>query len=187
MPNVSSDIDQFLLAANKAAARGVLDVATDFIQIDAAEFIPRTTLGVGVDSQETTINRINEDLLLFDPVTTEFAQKWFVWPDGWNTATATFCWKAATGTGSVAWSARLLIFSDGDPIDSAFGTAVDVVDAAASANTVRYSAATAPITPAGVVGAFKWALLGISRNKSNGSDNMPLDAMLKGVLLQKAS
>jgi hypothetical protein len=51
-------------AAVQAAAGGI-----DFIAFDASEFIPRTTSGCGIDSVETATNRINRDLLLFDPGT----------------------------------------------------------------------------------------------------------------------
>lgn len=158
----------------------------DFLRFDAADFIPRTTNGCGVDSTETATNLINRDLLLFDAATAEFAQVWFLWPDGWNTATATFFWHG-NGTADVVWSARLAVFSDGDAIDSAFGTAQTVTDSAASANTHRQSAATPAITPSGTVGARKRAVLGISRDATNGSDTLAVDACLSGVLLERAS
>jgi len=187
----SSAVSAFSLTllddADAAAVRATIGAGADYIKFDASEFIPRTTLGCGIDSSETATNRINRDGLLFDPATQEFAQAWFHWPEGWLTATATFFWQCATGTGSVVWSARLLVFTDGDAIDSAFGTAQTVTDAAASANTHRETSATAGITPGGTVGARKRALLGISRDPTAGADDMALDAMLTGVLLLKAS
>lgn len=153
---------------------------------DAAEFIPRTTSASGVSSEETATNRINRDLLTFDPANQEFAQKGFAWPDGWSTATATFFWKAAA-TGDCVWSAGLYVFSDGDAEDQAFSAAQSVTDAAGTANTHRQTAATAAITPGGAVGANKHCILEVFRNATNGADTLPVDALLIGVLLTRAS
>ena len=157
------------------------------LYFDAAEFIPRTTNGCGVRSEETSTNRINRDLLTFDTATQEFAQKGFAWPEGWATATATFLWKASSGTGSCVWGAQMRIFSDADAEDQAFGTAETVTDAAASADTHRQTAATAAITPGGTVTAGRHCVLQIYRDPANGSDDLAVDALLIGVLLTKAS
>jgi hypothetical protein len=154
---------------------------------DAAEFIPRTTNGCGISSEETATNRINRDLLTFDAGAIEYAQKGFVWPAGWATATATFLWKASSGTGSCVWAARMRIFSDGDAEDQAMGTAQAVTDAAASANTHRQTAATAAITPGGIVTSGRHCILEAYRDATNGSDDLSVDALLIGVGLTKAS
>ena len=159
----------------------------DAIFIDASEFIPRTTNGCGIDSQETSTNRINRDLLAFDAAAIEFAQKWFSWPNGWTTARVTFYWKANTGTGSVVWGAQLRIFADTNGEDQAFGTAQTVTDAVASANTIRKTSATSGITPGGTAVTGDVTCLQIYRDATNGSDDMSIDAFLQGVLLEKAS
>ena len=155
--------------------------------IDASEFIPRTTAGCGIDSQETAANRINRDLLAFDAGTAEFAQKWFVWPTGWNTARVTFFWEANSGTGSAVFGAQMRVFSDGDAEDQAFGTAQTVADAAGTASTIRQTAATAAITPGGTVAAGRLTCLQIYRDATNGSDDLAVDALLQMVLVEKAS
>lgn len=159
----------------------------DAIKADASEFIPRTSNGCGIASTESTTNKINRDLLAFDSASVEYAQYWFNWPTGWTTAKVTFFWSASTGTGSVYWAAAIVVFTDGDSTDTGVGTAQSVVDAAASANTLRQSAATSGITPAGTVTAGKRACLQIFRDPTNGSDDMAVDALLEGVLIEKAS
>jgi hypothetical protein len=124
-------------------------------------------------------------LLAFDATTQEFAQFWFNWPSDWLTAKITFFWSAATGTGSVVLGGAIRVFTDGDALDSALGTAQQVIDAAASANTLRQTDATAGITPAGTVGAGKRAVLQIFRNPADASDNMSGDAFIEGVLIEK--
>ena len=154
---------------------------------DAAEFIPRTTNGCGISSEETATNRINRDLLAFDPGAIEYAQKGFIWPQGWATATCTFFWKGSSGTGSCVWAARMRVFTDGDAEDQAMGTAQSVTDAAASANTHRQTSATAAITPGGTVTSGKHCVLEVYRDATNGSDDLSVDALLIGVALTKAS
>lgn len=163
-------------------------VGGTMFRADASEFIPTTTAGCGVDSQETTTFKINRDYLTFSSTTDNSAMFWFNWPSGWNTAKASFIWNAPTGTGSVVWSAAMRVFTDGESTDLALGTAQNVTDAAASANTVRQSAGTSGITPAGTIGAGKRTVLRISRlASSDGADDMAAIAYLEGVLIEKAS
>jgi hypothetical protein len=154
--------------------------------IDASEFIPRTTNGCGIDSQETSTNRINRDLLAFDAAAAEYAQAWFQWPHGWATAKVTIFWKASSGTGSAVWGAQFRVFTDADAEDQSFGTAQTVTDAAASANTHRQTAATSAITPGGTVTAGKLTCLQVYRDPTNGSDDLAVDALLHSVLVEKS-
>jgi hypothetical protein len=156
------------------------------VHIDASQFIPRTTNGAGIDSQETATNLVNRDYLTFDPAAAEFAQAWFAWPAGWATAKVTFYWKATSATGACVWSARLRVYTNGDADDSAFGTAVTVTDTAPAANSHSQTVTTG-ITPSGTVTAGKLTCLGISRDATNGSDTLAVDAFLQGVLVEKAS
>ena len=98
-----------------------------------------------------------------------------------------FFWSCATGTGSVVWAAQLAVYTDGDALDTAFGTAQSVTDAAASTTTLRQTSVTSAITPSGTVTAGKRACLQVYRDSTNGSDDMSLDAALSGVLISKAS
>jgi hypothetical protein len=166
-----------------ASAGGGLDA----IHKDASEFIPSTTAGCGIDSQETATNRVNRDLLLFDPGTQEHAINWFAWPTGWNTAKVSFFWFATSDTGSAVFGAQMATYTDGDSMDLAWGTAQEVTDATGSANTHRQTAFTGGITPAGTVTAGKLTGLRIYRNAGSGSDDLAVDAAVIGVLVEKAS
>jgi len=170
-----------ILPAELAQALGI------HIHFDAASKIPRTTGGGGVDSTETSTYKVNADFITLDATTAEYAQAWFVWPIGWNTCTCTFFWQATTGTGSVRLGAQIRVWTDADAQDSAFGTAQEVTDAAASANTKRTTAATSAITPSGTVTGGKLACIQVYRDPANGADDMAVDAYLQGVLLQRAS
>lgn len=155
---------------------------------DASEFIPTTTSGCGVDSQETSTFKINRDYLTFSATTDQSAMFWFNWPSGWNTAKTSFTWNAPTSAGSVVWSAAMRVFTDGESTDLALGSSQNVTDAVASANTVRQSDGTSGITPAGTIGAGKRTVLRISRlASSDAADDMADIAYLEGVLIEKAS
>lgn len=164
-----------------------LAAALGLMHKDASDFIPRTTTGCGITALETATNFVNRDALAFDPGTNEFAQVWFNWPTGWNTLTVTFFWQATSGTGSAVFGAQARVYNDGDSADLAFGTAQTVTDAAVSANTVRQSAATAAITPAGTITANSRTCLQIYRDATAGGDDLAVDALVTAVLIQRAS
>lgn len=155
--------------------------------VGAGEWIPRVTNGAGIDGEEFGTNRQNLDYLAFDPGTAEFAQVWLAWPGAFTTFTATFYWTSASGSGSVVWQALARGYADDDAIDQAFGTAQSVTDTLLAANDVHQSAATAAITPAGSVAAGRLVCFDISRDATNGSDTLAVDARLIGVRLEFAA
>jgi hypothetical protein len=153
---------------------------------DAAEFIPSTTAGCGVNTIETSTNRQQYDLLLFDSAAQEHAVVAFAWPAGWNTARVMFDWISTTGTGNIRMGAQMRCLADNDAADVTWGTAQTVDDAAASANTHRRTAVTAGITPAGTVAAGARTMLRIYRDVTVGS-NMGVDCQFSGLYIEKAS
>ena len=153
----------------------------------AAEFIPRTTAGCGVNSDETATNRVNRDLLMFDAATQEHAQIWFAWPTGWNTFSATFLWKYSSATGNCVWGAQARLYADNTAQDTAFGTAVTVTDNGLGTAIHHESAATSAITPGGTVADGRTCALQIYRDAANGSDTLSVDAELIGVVLTKVT
>jgi hypothetical protein len=159
----------------------------DFRYFDAAEFIPRTTNGCGVSSDETATNRVNCDLLMFDPGAQEFAQKRFAWPTGWNTFSVAFAWKYSSGSGNCVWGARARLYADNTAQDSAFGTAQIVTDNGLGTGVYHESAATPAITPSGTVADGRSFVLEIYRDATNGSDTLGVDGELISVLLTKVT
>jgi len=158
-----------------------------FRYFGAAEFIPRTTNGCGVNSDETTTNRVNRDLLMFDAGTQEFAQVWFAWPTGWNTFSATFLWKYSSGSGNCVWGAQARLYADNTAVDTAFGTAQTVTDNGQGTAIHHESAATSAITPGGTVADGRLFVLQVYRDATNGSDTLSVDAELIGVILTKVT
>lgn len=153
------------------------------VWIPAAQWIPRTTTGCGIDSRELTTNKINTDELLFDPAAIEYAQAMVVLPNNWNagTVTARFFWTASTGSGSVVWALRARSYADDDALDQAMGTAQSVTDTLLATNDMHISAATSAMTIGGTVANGNAVIFEAYRDATNASDTLGSDARFLGL------
>ncbi len=151
---------------------------------------PRTTSGCSEPTQvETSTNKNNYWVLDFDDGADEYAF-WgpIAMPEnyGGGTFTARFYWTTtATDTDGVAWAIQLLSLDDGDPIDSAWGTAVVVTDDAQSAaGDELVTDVSGAITPGGTASAPETLCIQVYRDVSDGNDDMTEDARLTKVKLE---
>lgn len=159
------------------------------IILTAAGGKPTTTAGCAdAVVVEAGTNDVDYWVLDFDNASDEYAF-WGPIPmpanyDG-GVMTAIFYWTTtATGTTGVAWAIQLLSLDDGDPIDSAWGTAVVVTDDAQSAaGDVLVTAASGDITPGGTASAPEMLFVRVFRDVSDANDDMTEDARLKSVKL----
>lgn len=159
------------------------------VWIPAAQWIPRTTNGCGIDSRELTTNKVNTDELLFDPAAIEYAQAMVVLPNNWNagTVTARFFWTASTGSGSVVWALRARSYADDDALDQAMGTAQSVTDTLLTTNDMHISAATSAITIGGTVANGNAIIFEAYRDATNASDTLGSDARFLGLQISYTS
>lgn len=153
------------------------------VWIPAAQWIPRTTTGCGIDSRELSTNKINTDELLFDAGTDEFAQCMIVMPSNWNagTITAKFHWTASTGSGDVIWGLSGRAYANDDALDQAQGTAQTVTDTLTATNDLDISSATSAITLGGTAAAGNPVIFEVHRDANAGGDTLAADARLLGV------
>jgi hypothetical protein len=156
------------------------------VWIPAAQWIPRTTTGCGIDSREQATGNINTDELLFDPGTIEYAQAMVVMPNNYNngTFTARFYWTASAGTAStdVVWNLRARAFGDNVALGQAFSaSAATVTDTYFSANQMHISGSTGAVTVDGTAAANKAIIIEIYRNATSGSDTLSSDARFLGL------
>jgi hypothetical protein len=153
------------------------------VWIPAAQWIPRTTTGCGIDSRELSTNKINTDELLFDAGTDEFAQCMIVMPSNWNagTITAKFHWTASTGSGDVIWGLSGRAYANDDALDQAQGTAQTVTDTLTATNDLDISSATGAITLGGTAAAGNPVIFEVYRDANAGGDTLAADARLLGV------
>lgn len=154
--------------------------------IPSAAFWPRLTSGCAPLAQSEIAGAlINIQTLDFDPTTEEFAQCHYKFPRKYNLGdiTASFEWTCTSGSGSVVWKVSLVAIADGDSLNTAFGSAQTVTDAAASANTLRNSPDTSAITIGNSPTDADGVYIQVSRDAADGSDDCAVDAKFQGIWL----
>lgn len=107
----------------------------------------------------------------------------FAWPGAYTTFTATFHWTAASGSGTVTWTASARCYADDDALDQAQGTAQSVTDTLLTANDAHKTSATSAVTPGGTVASGNLTVVQVTRDVA---DTLAVDARLIGVLLEFA-
>lgn len=159
-------------------------VGSHTIAVPAGAMIPRTTSGAASKTTETATNKVMLKTLDFDKDTDEFAQFCFPAPKSWDegTMTAQFIWTAGA-TGDVVWGIQGLSRSDGDAVDTAFGTARTATDSVTSANDTMVSAMSAAITLSGTPAEGDMLYFQVYRDANNASDTLAADASLIAVRL----
>jgi len=162
------------------------------VWIPAAQWIPRTTTGCGIDSREQATGNINTDELLFDLGAIEFAQAMVVMPSNYDngTVTARFYWTASSGTASqgVVWAIRGRAFGDNVALGQTYasgGTAI--LDTYFAANQMHVSDPTAAVTISGTPAANKAVIFEAFRDASNVNDTLAADARFLGVEISYTS
>lgn len=121
----------------------------------------------------------------FDAATAEYVQFSVRMPKGWDegTVTAFFLWSNASGTGNVVWAIQGLARSDDDVLDTAFGTAVTLIDGVTAAGDLMQSAQTSAVTIGGTPAENDLVLFQVYRDAGSGSDTLASDARLHGVVI----
>jgi hypothetical protein len=156
------------------------------VWIPAAQWIPRTTGGCGIDSREQATGNINTDELLFDQAAIEFAQAMVVMPSNYDngTVTARFYWTASAGTASqgVVWAIRGRAFGDNVALGQTYASGgTGILDTYFAANQMHVSDPTAAVTISGTPAANKAVIFEAFRDASNVNDTLAADARLLGV------
>lgn len=155
------------------------------IWVPASAMIPRITNGPSLGSLETSTNRVNVSTLDFDPTTQEFAQFQVAMPKSWDEGTVTFetIWyhpSTATNFG-VVWSLAGVALSDGNALDTAFGTAVLVTDTGGTTNAVYDSPESSAVTIGNTPAENDYVVFQVARNPAEAGDTLAVDARLLGV------
>jgi hypothetical protein len=181
-------VDSTTAEGVKWAAAGGGSGGPTNVWIPAAQWIPRTTSGCGIDSREQATGNINTDELLFDPGTAEYAQAMVVMPSNWSptgTMTFKFHWTASVTASApnidVVWGVRGRSYANDDPLGATMGTGVTVTDSLLAINDVHISAATSGISLAGTSAAGNPVIFEVYRDAGVTGDNYASDARLLGV------
>ena len=161
-----------------------LGVGQETIFVPAGAILSATTNGAASAQIETTTNDVNVAVLDFDDSTDEFGHFQVQMPKSWDEGTliAQFIWQTTATSGNCIWGIQAVAFANSDALDTAFGTAATVTDAAeATAGDVIITAETSAMTVAGSPGAEEYVAFRVYRDADNGSDTMTGDARLMGV------
>jgi hypothetical protein len=121
----------------------------------------------------------------FDAGAIEYAQAMTIMPSNWNSGTisANFYWTATGSSGAVVWRIGAKIFCEtmariGPTV---IGTAQSVTDTLLAANDMHISSNTPAVTITGSNSTTNAVVYEISRNATDGSDTLAVDAQLLGV------
>lgn len=158
------------------------------IWVPASAMTPRTTNGGAAGLAETTTNKVMLRTLDFDRDTVEYAQFAIRMPKSWNEGVVTFVpeWShgIATTNFKVSWGLQGVSVSDGESIDSAFGTAQYSNDTGGAADAVYAGSESSAITVAGAPAAEDLVVFQVLRKADDGiNDTLAVDARLHGLTL----
>ena len=147
----------------KTLAQGIDAAVTNFgaiaktqglqtIWLPAGSFNTRSTLGAtGLVSSESASNKVMQYAWQFTATARKHVQSTPIgMPRSWNesSVTAMIYWRNSA-TGNVTWGIQALSMGDGDTYDASFSTAVSVTDSCSDTTTLRVTALSGNIIPAG--------------------------------------
>jgi len=125
--------------------------------------------------------------LNFDATTQEFAQFSIPMPKSWNEGTVTFkpIWShdATTTNFGVYWTLQAVAVSNDDTILANFGTLQSSTDTGGTTSDIYIGPESSAITIAGSPAAEDVVFFRLSRDPTNGSDTLAIDARLHGIVL----
>jgi len=157
------------------------------IWIPASAMISNETNGAEYAELELATNDVMIAAMDFDATTSESIQFQVRMPKSWDEETILFAasWShAATTTNfGVVWSLSGNANSDGDALDSAFGTEIDIENTGGTTDDLYISSRSSAVTIAGTPAAEDIIVFKINRDVAHASDDMAIDARLHGVTL----
>ena len=183
--SIAADGTVNLATAGATVNSAVIKTAgLETIWVPASAMYPCTTNGCAELTQvETTAQQPELKVLDFDKDSDEFAQFTVAFPKSWNAGTVTFraYWVGLAATTGVAWTLAGRSVADNAEAVGAFGTAVVVQDdSQGDATEVLISATSGAVTIAGAADDTL-TFFQISRDVSDGNDDMAGDARLAGI------
>lgn len=160
---------------------------TQSIWVPASAMVSRTTNGAAAGLTETSTQNIMISTLDFDTTTQEFAQFSIRMPKSWNEGTVTFIpvWShpSTTTNFGVVWAVQAIALSDGDALDTAFGTEQTSTDTGGTTDDIYQGPESSAITVGGTPAEGDYVIFQVKRNPADGSDTLAVDARLHGVII----
>ena len=155
--------------------------------VPASAMYGATTNGADAQQVETTATRPDMKVLDFDAGTAEYAQFSVSMPKSWNEGTLTYqvYWSpSTTNTGNCIFGLQGVACADGDTIDVAYGTAIEVTDAGiGTVEDQQISSESSAMTVAGSPAAGEQSYFQLYRDAADGSDTFTGEARVLGLKL----
>ena len=153
--------------------------------IPAAAMYASSTNGADAEQVETTATRPDMKVFDFDASTKQYTQFTVAMPKSWNEGTVTYqvYWApSTTNTGNCIFGLQGVACADGDTIDVAYGTAIEVTDAGiGTVEDQQITSESSAMTVAGSPAAGEQTYFQLYRDAADGSDTFTGEARVLGV------
>ena len=157
------------------------------IWIPAAAMYGPTTNPADAEQVETTATRPDMKVFDFDASTKQYVQFTIAMPKSWNEGTLTYqvYWApSTTNTGNAIFGLQGVACADGDTIDVAYGTAIEVTDAGiGTVEDQQITAESSAMTVAGSPAAGEQSYFQLYRDAADGSDTFTGECRVLGIKL----
>jgi len=155
------------------------------IWVPSSAMYGATTNPADAQQVETTALRPDLKVLDFDAGTDEFAQFSVAFPKSWNEGTVTYqvFWApGSTNTGNCIFGLQGVAVGDGDTIDIAYGTAINITDAGiGTVEDQQVSPVSSAVTIAGSPAVDQQTYFQLFRDANAGGDTFSADARVLGI------
>ena len=185
--NVDININPKGSGVLKSGSAAVKIAGTETMWIPAAAMYAPTTNPADSALVETTATRPDLKVWDFDASTQQYTQFTVAMPKSWNLGTVTYqvFWSpSTTNTGNCIFGLQGVAFADGDSIDTAYGTAIEVTDAGiGTVEDQQVSSASSAMTIAGSPADDEQTYFQLYRKAADGGDTFTGEARVLGIKL----
>lgn len=163
------------------------DIGKETVWLPKSSWTGRTTNGAAAGSFETTNNKRMVETFDFDTAADEFIQTQIKMPKGWDLGTligqAEWSHPSTATNFGVAFFLQAVALANADLLDTAFGTAVSMIDTGGATDTKYTTPESAGMTVAGSPAAEELVGLQLYRDVSDAGDTLAVDARFEGLKL----
>ena len=185
--NVDININPKGTGTLKSGTAAVKIAGKETIWVPAAAMYGPTTNPADAAQVETTATRPDLKVFDFDAGTQQYTQFTIAMPKSWNEGTLTYqvYWApSTTNTGNAIFGVQGVACADGDTIDVAYGTAIEVTDAGiGTVEDQQISAESSAMTVAGSPAAGEQSYFQLYRDAADGSDTFTGESRVLGIKL----
>jgi len=171
----------------KSGTAAVKIAGTETMWVPAAAMYAPTTNPADAALVETTATRPDLKVWDFDASTQQYTQFTVAMPKSWNLGTVTYqvFWSpSTTNTGNCIFGVQGVACADGDTIDVAYGTAIEVTDAGiGTVEDQQVSSASSAMTIAGSPADDEQTYFQLYRKAADGGDTFTGEARVLGIKL----